>query len=104
MILSCRPRGRGGKRPCALAHAINAAQVIITSPAPGRYRPLAELRNIPATPSGFELSFHTDGATYLFRVKDTLDACHYAIFSDQDKRVYEATPRVGGIVLPVRTD
>jgi hypothetical protein len=56
------------------------------------YRPLEELPNLPLLPTGFDVQFHTDGATYTFSLKDSRDACHYAVFSDQDTLVYEALP------------
>jgi hypothetical protein len=86
-----------------MAHQINLAQVIIVGPGPlanRRYRPLEELGNIPPTPRGFQVQFHTDGETYTFALKDTLDPCHYAIFSDQDKRIYEAIPTTRPVVVP----
>ena len=61
-----------------------------------------ELPNIPPTPPGFKLKFHTDGTSYTFSIKDRVDPCHYAIFSDQDKHIYEANAKVlNGLVLPV---
>jgi len=65
-----------------------------------RYRPLDELPNLPAEPAGFAIEFHNDDRSYVLSLKDTRDACHYAIFTDQDKLIYEAVPRTetGGIV------
>jgi hypothetical protein len=65
-----------------------------------RYRPLDELPNLPAEPAGFAIEFHNDDRGYVLSLKDTRDACHYAIFTDQDKLIYEAVPRTdtGGIV------
>lgn len=88
-----------------VAHAINAAEVVTVgpqSPRP-RYRRPGDLMNIPALPQGFALQFNTDGASYNFAIKDTLDACHFAIFSDQDKLVYTATPISGARVVPLTT-
>jgi hypothetical protein len=65
------------------------------------YRPFAQLPNLPSTPSGFRMQFYTDGATYAFSLKDTLDRCKFAIFSDQDEGIYQATPRSGVQVVPV---
>jgi hypothetical protein len=85
-----------------VAVAINLQQVLLRpSPQTRRYRRLEELANIPPTPMGFALKFYTDGPTYSFSLKDTLDPCHYAIFSDQDKRIYEATPVRRAVVVPV---
>ncbi len=71
---------------------------------PRRYRPLEELENLPALPAGFDIQFHNDDRSYTFSLKDMRDACHYAIFSDQDKLIYEAIPRVGtGGIIPLGT-
>jgi len=84
-----------------LAIRINMAQGAILRPAPQnrRYRPLEELANIPLTPDGFELQFHTDGNMYSFSIKDRLDPCRYVVFSDQDRYLYEAVARTGPAVL-----
>ena len=77
---------------------VNAAETALTiGPAQPRpkYRALNELPNLPLLPAGFDTQFLTDGASYSFSLKDTRDACHYAIFSDQAKLVYEAVPRAG---------
>ena len=86
-----------------VAHAINAAQVAVVGPQKQRYRRPEQLRNIPPLPHGFELQFNTDGASYNFAIKDTLDACHFAIFSDQDKFVYTATPLTNTRIVPLTT-
>ena len=86
-----------------VAEAINAAQVVVVGPQTQRpkYRRPEELANIPSLPQGFALQFNTDGASYNFAIKDTLDACHFAIFSDQDRFVYTATPLTGARVVPI---
>jgi hypothetical protein len=78
------------------AARVNAAETAMSlgQPRP-KYRPLDELSNLPLLPAGFDVQFHTDGLTYSFSLKDTRDACHYAIFSDQDKLLYEAIPSKG---------
>jgi hypothetical protein len=85
-----------------MAQRINLAQVVTVGPGSQnrQFRPLEELPNIPAPPRGFRIQFHTDGASYTFSLKDTLDPCSYAIFSDQDKRLYEATPTSRSLVVP----
>ena len=67
---------------------------------PRTYRPLEELMNVPALPQGFAVQFHNDDRSYTLSLKDTRDACNYAVFTDQDKLIYEAVPRAdaGGIV------
>lgn len=89
-----------------LAVRINAAQTMLIGPGPQarRYRRLDELINIPPTPPGFELRFYTGGETYSFSIKDRLDPCRYAVFSDQDKYLYEAIARSGpAVVVPLDT-
>jgi len=83
----------------ALAQQINRAEHSepAVAPVPGRtYRPLEQLPNVPPTPAGFTLQFFTDSVTYAFSLLDSRDPCHYAIFSNQNRWVYEATPRAGG--------
>jgi hypothetical protein len=90
-----------------LAQQINQAEhagpTLLPSQPKRAYKPLAELRNLAATPAGFKLQFYTDIETYTFSIKDTLDACEFAIFSDQDKGIYEGTPQTGTRVLPAQT-
>ena len=87
-----------------VAHAINAAEVVTVGPQSSRpkYRRPGDL-NLPPLPQGFALQFNTDGVTYNFSIKDTLDACHFAVFSDQDKLVYTATPLSGARIVPLTT-
>jgi hypothetical protein len=88
-----------------LATRINLAQTLTIGPGPrSRYRPLEELMNIPPTPQGFDLQFHTDGNTYSFSIKDRTDPCRYAVFSDQDKLLYEAISRRDEpVIVPLDT-
>ena len=89
-----------------LATRINLAEMITSGPRTqnNRYRPFDELANIPPTPQGFELQFHTDGDTYHFSIKDRTDPCRYVVFSDQDKFLYEAIARRNGaVVVPLDT-
>ena len=89
-----------------LATRINLAETVTYGPRTpaNRYRPLNELMNIPPTPPGFDLQFHTDGATYSFSIKDRTDPCRYAVFSDQDKFLYEAVSRRDDpVVVPLGT-
>ena len=79
-----------------LAHDINGAQQVARRLRPrsdqGGYVPLEELRNVSPTPDGFRVQLQTDGTAYTFSIKDTLDPCLYAVFSDDSGDVYEATP------------
>jgi hypothetical protein len=73
-----------------VARAINAEQGVLAQRT-RRYHPLADLTNLPDVPNGFELRLYSDGAGYVFSVKDTFDSCRYAIFSDQSGVLYEKT-------------
>jgi hypothetical protein len=87
-----------------MAQQINRAEqngpALLPSQPRREYRPFAQLPNISPTPAGFRLQFHTDGATYMFSLKDTLDRCEFAIFSDQDQGIYQGMPRTGVQVVP----
>ncbi len=85
-----------------IAHQINLAEAF--SGRVGEYRPLAGLVNVSPAPSGFQVRLLTDGVTYTFSIKDTLDPCRYAIFSDEDGRIYEGYPTSGAIVLPAKNE
>jgi hypothetical protein len=56
------------------------------------YYALSDLPTLPPLPEGFQPRLSTDGGSYAFSVKDTQDACHFALFSDQDGLIYTATP------------
>jgi hypothetical protein len=79
-----------------LVEQVNRAESLdVSAPRHRRYRPLDQLGNLPPTAAGFRLQFLTDGSTYSVSLKDTRDACNYAIFSDQDQAIYQATARGG---------
>lgn len=88
------------RRQQAIDYAIkiNAAEAF-GAVAPRAYRPLEQL-NLPPVPAGFNVQLVTDARSYTFSVKDTRDPCSYAVFSDQDRLIYEGVPKtdVGGIV------
>jgi hypothetical protein len=73
-----------------LARQINTAEAAAHAQT-GRYPALIELP-VPAAPDGFQLQLSTDAVTYAFSIKDTLDACHAAVFSDQAGLIYTGTP------------
>jgi len=78
-----------------LAEDINRAQGVARrfgARGQGEYKPLDQLMNLPDVPEGFRVQLHTDGTTYSFSIKDTRDACGYAVFSDQGLDIYEAVP------------
>jgi hypothetical protein len=76
----------------ALARAINSAEGMLAERT-RTYHPLAALRDLPLVPAGFELKFYSDQAGYMFALKDTLDGCRYAVFSDQSGLLYEKAAR-----------
>jgi hypothetical protein len=49
-------------------------------------------------PAGFELSFYSGDAGYIFSIKDRLDPCRYAIFSDEAGFIYEKSARTAPIM------
>ena len=81
----------------ALARAINTAEGLLVERT-RTYHPLAALRHLPAVPVGFELKFYSDAAGYMFALKDTLDSCRYAVFSDQSGLLYEKAARTAPVV------
>lgn len=56
------------------------------------YYVLSDLPGLASEVGGFKVQLSTDGLSYTFSVKDTLDACRFAYFSDQDGVIYAATP------------
>jgi hypothetical protein len=56
-----------------------------------RYGQIADLA-VGAAPQGFRAQITTDGTTYSVAVKDTVDACHFALFSDDQGVIYTARP------------
>jgi hypothetical protein len=56
-----------------------------------RYGQISDV-GVGADPEGFRAQLSTDGTTYTFSVKDAVDACHFALFSDQQGLIYVAQP------------
>lgn len=93
------------QRAIQFAQLVNRAEAIVGGPlGQQRYRPLEELTNIPPVPEGFRVQFHSNGTSYGFSLKDQRDACGYAIFSDQEGRIYEAMPTIGARLIPATND
>ena len=65
-----------------LARHVNTLQASAASKA-GSYQPVTSLGVSMPIPEGFRLQLTTDGASYLFSIKDSLDPCVFAYFSDQ---------------------
>jgi len=72
----------------ALARAINQAEADAVRRTK-RYQSLANLGKLPAVPRGFELKLFADHSGYIFGLKDSLDPCRYAVFSDESGFLYE---------------
>ena len=56
------------------------------------YYALSDLPGLVSEVNGFKVQLSTDGGSYTFSVKDSLDACRFAYFSDQEGLIYAATP------------
>ena len=103
-VASCRhdagaveaDRNRRGQA-LTLAKAITAAQADVVRRT-RQYHPVASLGNLPAVPSGFTLKLFADRDDYVFALKDTLDPCRYAIFSDSAGLLYEKSARTAPVI------
>jgi hypothetical protein len=73
-----------------IARQINTAEAQQSSTTK-QYVPLSQLTGVTVS-DGFEAQVSTDGTTYIFSVKDTQDACKFAVFSDQHGLIYKAAP------------
>jgi hypothetical protein len=56
------------------------------------YYALSDLPGLASEINGFKVQLSTDGGTYTFSIKDTLDPCRFAYFSDQEGVVYSGMP------------
>src|SRR5205807_4939984 len=77
--------------------ALNLARQVNTTETQAKqqghtYYVLSDLPGLASEVDGFKVQLSTDGVSYTFSVKDTLDACRFAYFSDQDGLIYSATP------------
>ena len=75
------------------ATKVNVAESFTAGLLPRGFRALNKLPNLPAAPAGFEVQFHFDDRSYTLSLKDSRDMCGYAVFTDQDRLIYEAVPR-----------
>lgn len=76
---------------------VNAAQMAALQ-AQGAYVALADAVPAGEVPLGFVPRLTVDRWSYAISVKDLFDPCGFAVFSDQDGRVYEGRPAA----LPAR--
>ena len=58
----------------------------------GTYVPLADAVSLSGVPIGFVPRLTFDRWSYAVSLKDLFDPCGFALFSDQDGRIYEARP------------
>ena len=77
--------------------ALNLARLVNTTETQAHqqghtYYVLSDLPGLQSEMNGFKVQLSTDGASYAFSVKDTLDPCRFAFFSDQDGVIYSGTP------------
>ena len=83
------------------AHRLNQLEADARSLPPLRQYTRPSALTLPPAPADFELTFHTNGRTYAFSLKDALDPCNYAVWSDHDGLVYSGTPEPSKpLVLP----
>ena len=75
------------QRALALTRLINSLQVEAQTRMQA-YQALDKLMVAAETPEGFTVHLVTDGESFAFSVKDTLDPCHYVVFSDQEQLIY----------------
>lgn len=81
------------RRLAALEYAKNVNEL----EAAGKYQAerfymIEDLPLLPPLPPGFKARMSNDGGSYAFSLKDTLDPCGFAYFSDEDGIVYSAMP------------
>jgi hypothetical protein len=103
-VASCRHDSRATEadrnrrtQALTLAKAINSAEGSMARRT-REYQPLTALRDLPPTPAGFSLRLFADRDGYMFSLKDTLDSCRYAIFSDAAGLVYEQSGRAAPLI------
>ena len=84
---NCAPQER---RMAAIRHArmINTAEA---NKQVKEYQPLSQLAIQPLS-DDYKVQLTTDGASYSFSIKDTTDACHGVVFSDQGGVIYTGAP------------
>jgi hypothetical protein len=83
-----------GRRQAAVSFArqVNTTQAAARRQAQTYYA-LSDLHaGVPPVPDGFKAQLSTDGVSYVFSIKDTLDPCQWALFSDQEGVIYTAAP------------
>jgi hypothetical protein len=72
------------------ARAVNTAEASFHTQNQ-RYGQIGDL-GIDPEPDGFQAQLSSNGSGYNFSVKDTVDACHFALFSDQQGVIFVGQP------------
>jgi hypothetical protein len=81
----------------AFAKAINAGEAE-TKKRTGEYRQVTSLGNLSIAPSGFKVNLYADRTGYMFSLKDTLDPCHFAVFSDTAGLIYQQSALTAPVI------
>ena len=87
----CSPDPQRRLAAVALARLLHTEENRFFSVPQRRYGSLSEL-GVGSAPDGFQVQLSSDGTGYMFSIKDTVDACHFALFSDQEGIIYTAQP------------
>jgi hypothetical protein len=72
--------------------AINTAQARSQSES-GKFVAVGDIRGLPSTPVGFIPKLLHDRWSYIVSLKDYIDACGFALFSDERGVIYQSHPR-----------
>jgi hypothetical protein len=101
---SCRHTGNANQtdrdraeQAVAFAKAINGAEAE-SKKRSGAYRSIASLGNLPTVPTEFKVSLYADQTGYMFSLKDTLDPCHFAVFSDTAGLLYQQSALTAPVI------
>ncbi len=74
-----------------LARKINATEAQANQQG-HTYYAISDLPGLASEAGGFKVQLSTDGGTYTFSMKDSIDPCKFALFSDQEGVIYSGTP------------
>ena len=87
---ACPSDAQRGQAAVRFARTLNTAEARFQAQNK-RYGQLSDLA-AGGEPAGFRAQLTTDGTTYSVSIKDTVDACAFAVFSDQQGLIYTARP------------
>jgi hypothetical protein len=74
-----------------LARAINTAEMQVFS-TQKKFTAIEQLPISAGVPQGFVAALSTDSQSYAFSIKDTIDPCRFAYFSDQNGVIFNGQP------------